>query len=88
MDNLTLEEKLKIRDSMSFKEKLDLMRTLYELAILYKNGGHMYRPIVDNAVMPQDVKDFLTSQGFVFYDWYNSEDNKLYTFEFTGKVEE
>ena len=88
MEHLTLEEKLKIRDSMSFEEKLDLMKRLYELAISYKNNRHLGRPIVDNAVMPQDVKDFLTSQGFIFYDWYENETNKLYKFEYIGKVGE
>ena len=88
MKDLTLEEKIKIRDSMSFEDKLELMKTLYELAILYKNGTHFNRPIVDNAIIPQDVKDFMTNQGFIFYDFYDSETNKLYTFEFIGKVGE
>lgn len=88
MENLTLEEKLKIRDAMVFKDKLELMKTLCELAFLYKNENRLNMPIVDNAVLPQDVKDFMTSQGFVFYDYFEDENNKLYTFEFIGKVGE
>lgn len=88
MEDLTLEEKIKIRDSMSFEDKLELMKTLYELAILYKNKSYSKMPIVDNAVLPQDVKDFLTSQGFIFYEYYKSVSNKFFTFEFSGKVEE
>lgn len=87
MEDLTLEEKLKIRDSMPFEEKLKLMKRLYELAISYKNEN-FYMPIVDNAVLPPDVKYFMTSQGFIFHEYYNSETNKFYSFEFTGKVGE
>ena len=88
MEDLTLEEKIKIRDSMSFEEKLDLMKKLYELAILYKKETNLYKPVVDNAVLPQDVKDFMTNQGFVFNEYYNSETNKFYAFEYIGKVGE
>lgn len=89
MENLTLEEKLKIRDAMAFKDKLELMKTLCELAFLYKNGNRLNMPIVDNAVLPQDVKDFMTSQGFAFYDdYFKDEDNKWYSFEYVGKVGE
>ena len=46
MENLTLEEKLKNRDAMAFKEKLELMKTLCELAFLYKNNNRSYMPIL------------------------------------------
>ena len=88
MKDLTLEEKLKIRDAMVFKEKLELMKTLCELAFLYKNNNRLYMPIVDDAILPPDVKDYMTSQGFVFYDYFENGNNKWYKFEYVGKVEE
>lgn len=88
MKDLTLEEKIKIRDSMPFEDKLELMKRLYEIAIIYKNKSDLNMPIVDNAVLPLDVKDYMISQGFIFYDYFESEDNKFYSFEFTGKVGE
>jgi hypothetical protein len=88
MENLTLKEKIKILELMEFKDKLELMKTLCELAYLYKKGYRISIPLVDSDILPQDVRDFMTSQGFVFYEHYDNENNKVYAFKYVGKVGE
>lgn len=88
MENLISEEKIKNKDSIDFNNKLGLMKSLYELAFLYKDGYRSTMPRIDSALLPQDIKDFMTGQGFVFHECYDSENNKLYAFEFNGKVGE